>query len=97
MQRKIMKTPNTFTLHTKIDIQWNVKNEEEAENLKADLVQSIKEQTMNNNCVLGAQLMFRIQSKIESLVRVKAQRPGVQNWNLKIKTQNFLNKIKLDL
>ncbi len=23
----------TFTLHTKIDIQWNVKNEKEAENL----------------------------------------------------------------
>ncbi len=60
MQRKIMKTQKTFTLHTKIDIQWNVKNEEEAENLKADLVQSLKEQTMNNNCVLGAQLMFRI-------------------------------------
>ncbi len=33
----MMKTPNTFTLHTKIDIQWNVKNEEEAENLKAEL------------------------------------------------------------
>jgi hypothetical protein len=33
MQQKNNENTNTFTLHTKIDIQWYVKNEKEAENL----------------------------------------------------------------